>query len=202
VPDGDCQDGLWGQVAVWPPSLVRVAWEPAAPVHCPPWWPRAPESSRSPLSDTVARFAGGLARSRRALLIILAGLAGRLLTESSTAWRRCPGTGGVFAQDVGVDAQGHGRIGLPKPGSDEVQREPRREAMRSRAGGADRAGGRGGVGGRGGMTSLLCALDVGKRSWRPMASHPGAVLGQVAVQLGDHGWSQVLEPRAPDGGTM
>jgi hypothetical protein len=26
VPDGDCQDGLWGQVAVWPPSLVRVAW--------------------------------------------------------------------------------------------------------------------------------------------------------------------------------
>jgi hypothetical protein len=42
VPGGDCQDGLWGQVAVWPPSLVRVAWEPAAPVHCPPWWPRAP----------------------------------------------------------------------------------------------------------------------------------------------------------------
>ena len=42
VPDGDCQDGLWGQVAVWPPKLVRVAWEPAAPVHCPPWWPRAP----------------------------------------------------------------------------------------------------------------------------------------------------------------
>ena len=39
---GDCQDGLWGQVAVWPPNLVRVAWEPAAPVHCPPWWPRAP----------------------------------------------------------------------------------------------------------------------------------------------------------------
>ena len=42
VPDGDCQDGLWGQVAVWPPNFVRVAWEPAAPVHCPPWWPRAP----------------------------------------------------------------------------------------------------------------------------------------------------------------
>jgi len=42
VPDGHCHDGLWGQVAVWPSSLVRVAWEPAAPVHCPPWWPRAP----------------------------------------------------------------------------------------------------------------------------------------------------------------
>jgi hypothetical protein len=26
VPAGDCHDGLWGQVAVWPPSLVRVAW--------------------------------------------------------------------------------------------------------------------------------------------------------------------------------
>src|SRR5262249_19712348 len=29
----------------WPsghPDFVRVAWEPAAPVHCPPWWPRAP----------------------------------------------------------------------------------------------------------------------------------------------------------------
>jgi hypothetical protein len=42
VPVGDCHDGLWGQVAVRPPNLVRVAWEPAAPVHCPPWWPRAP----------------------------------------------------------------------------------------------------------------------------------------------------------------
>lgn len=26
VPVGDCHDGLWGQVAVWPPNLVRVAW--------------------------------------------------------------------------------------------------------------------------------------------------------------------------------
>jgi hypothetical protein len=26
VPVGDCHDGLWGQVAVWPSSLVRVAW--------------------------------------------------------------------------------------------------------------------------------------------------------------------------------
>ena len=26
MPNGDCQDGLWGQVAVWPPNLVRVAW--------------------------------------------------------------------------------------------------------------------------------------------------------------------------------
>jgi hypothetical protein len=42
VPAGDCHDGLWGQMAVWPPNFVRVAWEPAAPVHCPPWWPRAP----------------------------------------------------------------------------------------------------------------------------------------------------------------
>ena len=42
VPDGDCQDGPWGQVAVWPPGPCRVAWEPAAPVRCPPWWPRAP----------------------------------------------------------------------------------------------------------------------------------------------------------------
>ena len=26
VPVGDRHDGLWGQVAVWPSSLVRVAW--------------------------------------------------------------------------------------------------------------------------------------------------------------------------------
>jgi hypothetical protein len=26
VPDGDCQDGLWGQLAVCHPDLVRVAW--------------------------------------------------------------------------------------------------------------------------------------------------------------------------------
>jgi hypothetical protein len=25
VPGGDCHDGLWGQVAVWPSRLVRVA---------------------------------------------------------------------------------------------------------------------------------------------------------------------------------
>jgi hypothetical protein len=25
MPVGDCHDGLWGQVAVWPPNLVRVA---------------------------------------------------------------------------------------------------------------------------------------------------------------------------------
>jgi hypothetical protein len=42
VPDGDCHDGLWGQVAVWPPALSGWPGEPAPPVHCPPWWPRAP----------------------------------------------------------------------------------------------------------------------------------------------------------------
>ena len=36
VPDSDCQDGLWGQVAVWPPKLVRWPGSPQCQCTVPP----------------------------------------------------------------------------------------------------------------------------------------------------------------------
>ena len=33
----------------------------------------------------------------------------------------------VFAENVGVDAQGHGRVGMAEPGRDDVDRDARQE---------------------------------------------------------------------------
>jgi len=63
------------------------------------------------------RFTGGSACSKRALLIIFAGLACGLANGSPDGLGEdVPDTGGVLAQDVGVDAQGHGGVGVAESG--------------------------------------------------------------------------------------
>ena len=68
-----------------------------------------------------------------------------------------PDTGGVFAQDVGVDAQGYGGVGVAETGGYDVDGTPARSsvvACRWRSS-CSRAWGSGVAGG---VAELLCAL--------------------------------------------
>ena len=44
------------------------------------------------------------------------------------------------------------------------------------------------------------AMDVGNGPRRQRPAITAAVLGQLPVELGDHGWSQCLQPHPADAG--
>jgi hypothetical protein len=103
VPAVDCHDGLWGQVAVWPPSLVRVAWGARG------------ASALSPLvaagSHRPVMGRGGTASHLTVFLQSLAGLpAGVVPARAQTVGR----AGALILPKAGGDRRDGQRVALPR----------------------------------------------------------------------------------------
>ena len=92
------------------------------------------------------------------LLIIFAGLACGFADRSLDGLGEdVPDTGGVFAQDVGVDAQGYGGVGVAEAGGYDVDGDSG-EKQRGRVQVAQIVQPAWGSGAAGGVIDLLCAL--------------------------------------------